>query len=169
MDKILIVFRQTIHQHCARFHAKCMKHNDIEPCNVVVEKDKIKGINFGPPQGGHQCHGINSCPELQHLQHVLFLWFLLLAFFLDMLSFLLHPGIYGKQDKKRCGLEKCLIKQHESLTTISYVSIAGCLVFKLKLDCAHIMQKNLKTLHHSCCKDHVSILSSHYGHTFWLQ
>ena len=68
------------------------------------------------------------------------------------------PYYLWKTRQKRCGLEKGLFEHHESPTTISYVCIAGCLVFKLKLDCAHIMQK-----------DHLSILSRDHGHTSWLQ
>jgi len=63
--------RQCLIEHLSTIHAKSIEHNDIEPRNIVVRKDKIKVIDFGLAEAGHECHGTDMCAPLQSVKGTL--------------------------------------------------------------------------------------------------
>jgi tRNA A-37 threonylcarbamoyl transferase component Bud32 len=45
-------------------------HNDLQPRNVVVSGRKVTLIDFGLADTGHNCEGLESCPELLDMEEV---------------------------------------------------------------------------------------------------
>lgn len=51
--------------HAVHLHEHGVLHNDFEPRNVVISGGKLKVIDFGMAELGHDCSGPSSCISLR--------------------------------------------------------------------------------------------------------
>lgn len=50
-------------------HQHGVLHKDFEPRNVVVSGGKLKVIDFGMAEVGHECSGLSVCASLCELDN----------------------------------------------------------------------------------------------------
>lgn len=55
--------------HAVCLHGHGVLHNDFEPRNVVISGGKVKVIDFGMAEMGHDCSEPSRCISLLELQN----------------------------------------------------------------------------------------------------
>jgi tRNA A-37 threonylcarbamoyl transferase component Bud32 len=55
--------------HAVSLHDHGVIHNDFEPRNVVISGGKLRVIDFGMAELGHDCNGPSHCISLLELQN----------------------------------------------------------------------------------------------------
>jgi tRNA A-37 threonylcarbamoyl transferase component Bud32 len=55
--------------HAVCLHNHGVLHDDFEPRNIVISGGKLRVIDFGMAELGHDCSGPSKCISLQELQN----------------------------------------------------------------------------------------------------